>query len=349
MPREINLDNQIINDNSNCFVIAEIGNNHQGELENAKKLITLAKQSGVSAVKFQKRDNVNLFTEEMFNSPYTGPQSFGPTYGEHRMKLELSENDFKELIQYSKKEKITFFATPFDIKSAEFLHKLGTPAFKIASLDLNNLSLLKTVAEFNLPTIISTGATTLDQVKRTYDVVSGINNQIAIMQCTSEYPAKSIHINLNVIKKYRQEFPNAIIGYSGHDFGTSIPIAAFSMGARIIEKHFTNDKTLKGTDHQFSLTPNEMASLIKELHEVKLSLGDGEKIIYPEEQLSKFKMGKKLVASKKLNMGHIIQENDISIKSPGDGISPFEIDTILGKTIKKSLNKDSSFTIEHLE
>ena len=124
MPREIKIDNQIINDDSNCFVIAEIGNNHQGKLENAKKLITLAKQSGVSAVKFQKRDNINLFTEEMFNSPYTGAQSFGPTYGEHRMHLELNENDFKELIQYSKKEKITFFATPFDIKSAEFHYKL---------------------------------------------------------------------------------------------------------------------------------------------------------------------------------------------------------------------------------
>jgi len=349
MPREIKIDNQIINDDSNCFVIAEIGNNHQGKLENAKKLITLAKQSGVSAVKFQKRDNINLFTEEMFNSPYTGAQSFGPTYGEHRMHLELNENDFKELIQYSKKEKITFFATPFDIKSAEFLYKLGTPAFKIASLDLNNLNLLKTVAEFKLPTIISTGAATLDQVKRTYEVISAINNQIAIMQCTSEYPAKAIHINLNVIKKYREEFPNAVIGYSGHDFGTSIPIAAFSMGARIIEKHFTNDKTLKGTDHQFSLTPNEMTSLVNEIYEVKLSLGDGEKIIYPEEQLSKFKMGKKLVASSTLNAGHVIKENDISIKSPGDGMSPFEIDMILGKKIKKRLTKDSSFTIENLE
>ena len=169
------------------------------------------------------------------------------------------------------------------------------------------------------------------------------------MQCTSEYPAKAIHINLNVIKKYREEFPNAVIGYSGHDFGTSIPIAAFSMGARIIEKHFTNDKTLKGTDHQFSLTPNEMTSLVNEIYEVKLSLGDGEKIIYPEEQLSKFKMGKKLVASSTLNAGHLIKENDISIKSPGDGMSPFEIDMILGKKIKKRLTKDSSFTIENLE
>ena len=349
MPREIKIDGQVANDDTNCFVIAEIGQNHQGNLENAKELITLAKQSGVSAVKFQKRDNLNLFTKEMFDSPYTGPQSFGPTYGKHRMKLELSEDDFKELSKFSKKQKITFFATPFDIKSAEFLLSLGVPAFKIASLDLTNLSLLKTVAEFNLPTIISTGASTLDQVKRAYDSIVGINDKIAIMQCTSEYPAKSIHINLNMITSYRKEFPDSVIGYSGHDNGTSIPISAFSLGARIIEKHFTKDKTLKGTDHPFSLNPDEMKNLVKELHEVKLSLGDGKKIIYPEEQLSKFKMGKKLVASKILEKGHIITQRDISIKSPGDGMSPFEINSIIGKIITKKLDKDATFNIDNLE
>lgn len=349
MVREITFNNSIINDASSCYVIAEIGNNHQGDVNNAKKLIQAAKSSGASAVKFQRRDNKELFTSEMFDSPYAGPQSFAPTYGEHRDKLELSDNDFEEIYKYSKKIDIDFFVTPFDLKSADFLNELGLESYKIASGDLTNFPLIEKVANFQKPMIISTGASDFSEVEKTFNFAKNINHRIILLQCTSIYPAKPITINLNVIKTFRDKFVDTVIGYSGHDSGISIPIAAYSLGARVIEKHFTLDRTQKGTDHQFSLTPELLEELVTELENVKLSLGDGNKKLLSEEKLARFKMGKKIISSKDLIKGTKLTIEDLLFKSPGDGIPPSEIDKVLGKKITKDYLYEENIKFEDLE
>ena len=349
MAREIIFNKTLVNDEARCYVIAEIGNNHQGNLDNAKEMIISAKESGASAVKFQKRDNKELFTSEMFNSSYVGPQSFASTYGEHRDKLELSDNDFEELFKFSEKKDISFFATPFDLKSADFLNEMGLNCFKIASGDLTTFPLIEKVAKFEKPMIISTGAADFWEVKKTFDFVIDINPNVVIMLCTSIYPAKPITINLNVISTYRDEFPSTVIGYSGHDSGISIPVAAYALGARFIEKHFTLDRSQKGTDHQFSLTPKLLKELIDELENVRLSLGDPEKKLLSEEKLARFKMGKKIVANKDLTKGSIINLDDLSFKSPGDGISPNELEKVLGKKITKDYKLDETLQIEDIE
>ena len=348
MAREITFNNSIINDNSSCYVIAEIGNNHQGDVNNAKKLIEEAKNSGASAVKFQRRDNKELFTTEMFESPYVGPQSFASTYGEHRDKLELSDNDFEEIFKYSKKVDIDFFVTPFDMKSADFLNELGLDSYKIASGDLTNFPLIEKVANFQKPMIISTGASDFWEVEKTLNFAKNINPNIILLQCTSIYPAKPITINLNVINTFRKEFPETVIGYSGHDSGISIPIAAYSLGARVIEKHFTLDRSQKGTDHQFSLTAILLKSLIDELENVRLSFGDGKKKLLSEEKLARFKMGKKIIASKKLPKGTVIKIDDLLFKSPGDGVPPSEIDKVIGKTTTKDYSFEENIKLEDL-
>ncbi|MBO83606.1 MAG: N-acetylneuraminate synthase [Actinobacteria bacterium] len=349
MTREIIFNNTLVNDASKCFVIAEIGNNHQGSLENAKKLVVAAQKSGASAVKFQKRNNKEIFTNEMFTSSYVGPQSFAATYGEHRDKLELSDDDFNKLFDFSKKQGITFFATPFDLRSADFLNDLGVPCFKVASGDLTNIPLIEKIAKFNKPMIISTGASDFWEVENTVKCATELNSQIILMQCTSIYPAKPATINLNVIRTYRKKFSNIVIGYSGHDAGITIPVAAYALGARFIEKHFTLDRTQKGTDHQFSLTPELMKYLVDELESVRLSLGDGNKVLLSEEKLARYKMGKKIVAKRKIKEGTYISLEDLEFKSPGDGIPPNQLESVLGKKITREYFKEETLELKDLE
>ena len=196
--------------------------------------------------------------------------------------------------------------------------------------------------------IISTGASDFWEVEKTLNFAKNINPKIILLQCTSIYPAKPITINLNVIKTFRKEFSETVIGYSGHDSGISIPIAAYSIGARVIEKHFTLDRSQKGTDHQFSLTPTLLKNLVDELENVRLSFGDGKKKLLSEEKLARFKMGKKIIASKKLTKGTVITMDDLLFKSPGDGVPPSELDMVLGKTITKDYSFEENIKLEDL-
>jgi N-acetylneuraminate synthase/sialic acid synthase len=180
--------NHVINDSSDCYVIAEIGHNHQGDLEKCKELFRAAKNAGVQAVKLQKRDNKTLFTRMAYEKPYDNPNSYGATYGEHREYLEFGWHEYVELQKYAADLGLDFFSTAFDIPSADFLQKLDVPAFKIASGDLKSGPLLKHVASFGKPLIVSTGGATMDDVRRAYDLIMPINRQLCIMQCTAGYP-----------------------------------------------------------------------------------------------------------------------------------------------------------------
>ncbi|MBI4398008.1 MAG: N-acetylneuraminate synthase family protein [Candidatus Omnitrophica bacterium] len=344
MKRELKIDEALITDDSDCFVIAEIGHNHQGSVQKAMELIRTAKECGANAVKFQKRNNRQLYTKSMYEMPYSHENSFGATYGEHRENLELDQNAYGELKHFCRELGITFFATPFDFSSADFLARLDMPVYKTASGDLKNIPLLKYIAGIGKPMLVSTGGAGIEDVRRAYEAVMPVNPQLCILQCTASYPVSYEELNLNVITTYRNEFPDIVIGLSDHENGIAMATAAYVLGARVIEKHFTINHTWKGTDHVFSLEPIGFRKLVRDLKRVRLALGDGRKRSFPSESGPLEKMGKKLVAAKDIPAGHVLTEADIAIKSPGNGLAPYELENVLGKAALRLIQKDENIT-----
>jgi sialic acid synthase len=342
--RELVIDRVVINDESHCYVIAEIGHNHQGNLDRCKEMFRLARECGAQAVKLQKRDNRSLYTREMYDKPYDNENSFGLTYGAHREALEFGRDQYRELQRYARELGITFFATAFDLPSADFLAALDMPAYKIASGDLKNLPLLRYVARLGKPIIISTGGARLEDVERAYETVRPLNAQVGILQCTAGYPARFEELDLRVISTYRDRFPDVVVGLSAHDNGIAMATAAYVLGSRIVEKHFTWNRAAKGTDHAFSLEPPGLRKLVRDLDRVRQALGDGVKKVYSSEEGPILKMGKKLVAARDLPTGHVLTAQDIAQKSPGDGLAPCMLDQIIGRTLLRPLKADEAIS-----
>jgi N-acetylneuraminate synthase/sialic acid synthase len=348
MPR-LQIGPDVIDQDSDCWVIAEIGHNHQGSVEKCKELFRQAKECGANSVKLQKRDNRTLFTRAAFDRPYDNENSFGPTYGAHREALEFGRAEYLELQAYARELGITFFSTAFDMRSADFLAELDMPVFKIASGDLRNIPLLKYVAQIGRPMIVSTGGGALDDVQRAYDAIMPINEQLAILQCTASYPASFEHLDLGVIRTFKAQFPEVVVGYSGHDNGIAMAVAAYVLGARIVEKHFTLNRAMKGTDHAFSLEPQGLRKMVRDLRRTRIAIGDGVKKVHEVEEAAVTKMGKKLVAAHDLPAGHVITAEDIAIKSPGDGLPPYRFDDLIGRRLLLPLESDANFNLSILE
>jgi N-acetylneuraminate synthase/sialic acid synthase len=251
-------------------------------------------------------------------------------------------------MDYAKELEITMFATAFDFSSADFLAKLDVPAVKISSGDAKNIPLLVHVAQFKRPIILSTGGCAMEDVNRAYDAIMPINQQLCLLQCTSGYPASFEELNLRVITTYRNRFPNVVVGLSSHDNGIAMAVAAYMLGARVIEKHFTLNHTWKGTDHAFSLEPIGFRKLVRDLRRVEVAIGDGVKKPYESELDPMTKMGKKLVAARDLVQGQSIGREDIAIKSPGDGLPPYELDKVLGRMTRRALSADEDIVFEAL-
>jgi N-acetylneuraminate synthase/sialic acid synthase len=346
--RKLTIDGKVIQDDGNCYVIAEIGHNHQGNLETAREMFKVAKECGADAVKLQKRNNRELFTRAGYEKPYDNPNSYGATYGEHREFLEFGGIEYKELLDYANEIGVTMFSTAFDFSSADFLAKLDMPAYKLASGDLKNIPLLTHIAEFQKPMILSTGGGTMDDVNRAYDAVMPINQQLCILQCTAGYPAEFSELNLSVITTFRERFPNTVVGLSSHDNGIAMAIAAYMLGARVVEKHFTLNHTWKGTDHAFSLEPIGFRKMVRDLERTKVAIGNGVKQTYESEKNPIIKMGKKLVAARDLPVGYTIRREDIALKSPGDGLPPYELDKVVGRVTRQELKEDDDITYEVL-
>ncbi|HEY3186858.1 MAG TPA: N-acetylneuraminate synthase family protein [Solirubrobacteraceae bacterium] len=349
MTRTLRIAGVDIADHTDCYVIAEVGHNHQGSVETCKKIFDEAAACGAHAVKLQKRENRLLYTGDFFNKPYDNENSFGPTYGEHREALEFGRAEYRELQDYADELGVTFFATAFDHPSTEFLAGLDMPAYKVASADLTNTPLLRHIASIGKPVIISTGAATLDDVRRGYETVAEVNDQVAVLQCTSGYPAAFEELDLRVIDTYRQLFPESVVGLSSHDNGIAMAVAAYVLGARIVEKHFTLNRALKGTDHRFSLEPQGLRKLVRDLKRTRVALGDGAKRMYSSETEPATKMGKKLVARRGLPAGHVLREQDVIAKSPGDGLPPYEIQRIVGRVLRHPVPEDGTLTFELLD
>ena len=347
--RRLVIDGTEISDASDCYVIAEIGHNHGGSLETAKRLFEEAKNCGAHAVKLQKRDNRALFTREAYDKPYENENSFGATYGEHREALEFGRAEYVELKAFCDELGVTFFATAFDFASADLLAELNMPAYKIASGDLTNTPLLRHVARIGKPVIFSTGGGTLDDVRRAHGTLAEENDRIAVLQCTAGYPAEWDELDLGVIDTYRREFPEAVVGFSSHDNGIAMAVAAFVLGSRIVEKHFTLNRAQKGTDHVFSLEPVGLRKMVRDLRRTRVAIGDGSKTVHPSEVAPATKMSKKLVATRDLPAGHVLGEGDIALKSPGDGLPPYELERVLGCALREPLEEDAPLSFELLD
>lgn len=346
--RSIKINDFSISDESLPFFISEVGSNHQGDTELCKKLILASKESGASAVKLQKRDNKNFYSKKLYNEPYNNPNSFAETYGLHRDYLDLKLDQWKELIEFSKENDIILFSTAFDIESANFLEELNMPLYKIPSGGLKNIPLIKHVASFNKPFIVSTGGGTIEDVQRVVEATKDFKENLVLLQCTAGYPVAWEDLNLNVIKTYRNLFPDNVVGLSSHDNGIAMTLAAYLLGARVIEKHFTLNRANKGTDNAFSLEPQGFKKMIRDISRAQVALGDGIKKTYPSEQNPLRKMATSIRASKNLNSNHKISKEDIVFRAPNDGLDPYNFEKVIGKKLNKDLKEDDLITFDDL-
>ena len=263
--------------------------------------------------------------------------------------MELSKNQFKELINFSKKIKIELFATPFDIESVKFLESVNVRCYKIASADLRNTILQREIAKTKKPIFLSTGGGTLKDVKRAVKNIMSINKNLAILHCTASYPCKIEDMNLNIIAKYKKLFKNHIIGLSDHENGIDAAAPAYMLGARVFEKHFTLNRANKGTDNAFSLEPTGLSKFIRTLDRLPVILGNSEKKVLLSEKKPIFKMAKSIVASRFLKKGSILKRSDINFKSPGGGVDPYFISKFLGKKLTKDLKEDDKILLNFIK
>ena len=338
---EIEIASRKIGDAHPTYVIAEIGVNHNGLLDLALELIDAAVDCKVDAVKFQKRDLAELYPEKYLDNPNAGEKSVRymiPIL----QRIELSNDEYREIAAYCAKNNITFFCTPFDSKSADFIDGLGVPAFKIASADLLNWPLLEHVAAKSKPLILSTGMCNINELSATVDFLKSLNAQFALLHCNSTYPAPFENINLRFMDKLR-EF-GVPVGYSGHERGIAVSTVAAAMGANIIERHLTLDRTMDGPDHAASLEPSGFKKLVRDIRQVHDALGTGEeKFISMGEIGNRETLAKSLVARENIAIGDEITREKIAVKGPGVGLSPHLLKELLGRKSKRAVPKDEPF------
>ena len=320
------------------IVIAEAGVNHNGNLETAKKMIEVAAQAGVDYVKFQTFNSDKLVTNYADLAEYQ-KTSMGASVNQLEMlnSLELKEADHFELMNHCKINNVNFLSSAFDIDSAKFLEKFNLDYIKIASGLITDYPYLKYVASLKRRIILSTGMSSLNEVRDALEVLNNFGaplSHISLLQCTTEYPAPIDEVNLRVIQELKNEF-GLRVGYSDHTSGINVSLAAVAIGAEIIEKHFTLDRNMKGPDHKASLEPQELRNLVKSIREVEIALGESEKNATKSEMKNRTLARKSIVAAREIYEGEIFNEEMLTTKRPGNGISPMNWGKVIGKTAIK--------------
>ncbi|WP_141731824.1 N-acetylneuraminate synthase family protein [Oligoflexus tunisiensis] len=323
-----------------CYVIAEIGHNHQGDMGQAIKMIRHAGECGVQAVKFQKRNNQELFTPQFFHSPYRSSASFGPTYGLHREALEFDFDQYRALKDCAESLGLDFLVTPFDNASVDFCEQLGVVAYKVASADLTNIPLIEFIARLGKPLLISTGAATLADVDRAYECLMRFEVDFCFLHAVAMYPTPADKLNLSRISLLKKRYPRIAVGYSCHGKGTLPGVLARSLGAMVLEKHFTLDRQLKGTDHAFSLEPNELRQQVEELRATDLALQARRDNDLQEQEPARIKMAKSIYARTAIPAGTRLTEEHLCLKSPGIGLAPYHFHEVCHKILNRNLEQD---------
>ena len=334
------------------YIIAEIGCNHNGDLDLAKQMIRGAKECGCQAVKFQLWEQKNLFTKKYLQDLNDGiirlenvsewktkELGLNNIFDQVRA-FSIGEKEHGELFDFARELKIDYSSTAVTKEGVDFLIDQKVAFVKLASMDVNNPDLLEYLIAKDYPALISLGMASLDEIKRLVKMVpSKYRKNIVLLHCVSLYPPKDEMVNLKVIKALRGQFKMAI-GFSDHSLGCAISLAAVALGARVIEKHFTLDKNLPGWDHKSSADPKEMAALCRESRRIVTALGDGRKELSPDEIQKRLKFRRSLVAARKLTSGEIIKKEDIAVKRPGTGIAPDELAKVVGRKVKTSIEED---------
>ncbi|MBN2139813.1 MAG: N-acetylneuraminate synthase family protein [Desulfovibrionaceae bacterium] len=332
---------------SPCFVVAEIGNNHQGQYPVARKMVAEAARAGADAVKFQKREVTALLTRAGREAPYTGKNSFGPTYGAHRAALELDMDDMARLKEYAESLGLVFFASAWDAPSLDQIVDLGVELLKICSADLVNVPLLRRYAETGIPTILSTGMSSLEDIDRAVAEIRRCHDHLVLLQCNSSYPCADEHIALPVLETLKERY-GLPVGYSGHERGIGPSVASVALGACVIERHFTLDKDMRGTDHSASLDPEDLTRMVAMVREVEKAMLVKGKKVFPEEQCAARKLRKGIVFSRDLPAGHVLAEADIMTRSPMIGVSPLHWDEVIGATLRRPVSCEEPLSWEIL-
>lgn len=348
MSQTVQIANKRVGQGESCYLIAEIGLNHNGDPVIAKRLIDIASAAGVDAVKFQKRTTRDILIRAALDKPYESENAFGPTYGAHRDFLEFSREVYEDLIGYARAKDVHFFASVWDPKSADCMEELGVPAFKIASADLTNLPLLAHVAKKKKPLIVSTGMSTMEEIDHAVEAILRFSRDLILMHCISTYPCEDSDANLQMINVLQRRF-GVPVGYSGHDRGVLIPALAVALGAHAVEKHITLDRAMKGSDQSASLEPEGLRRFVRNVRIAESALGDGVKRVLDSEIPLRHKLAKSVATSSFIPRGTVITERMLTIKGPGNGIKPVFLQRLAGKIAQTPLEEDTLVPLDALE
>jgi N,N'-diacetyllegionaminate synthase len=332
-----------------CFVIAEAGVNHNGDIALARQLIDVAAKAGAHAVKFQSFKTDRLVTKSAPTADYQ-KRNTGSSESQENMlrRLELSDEAHRELQEYSRTKNILFLSTPFDTQSADLLDSLKMPAFKISSGEVTNLPFLRYIAQKRKPVILSTGMATLGEVETALQALKdGGNPPVALLHCVSNYPAQAADTNLRAMRTIEQAF-GVTVGYSDHTLGIAVPLAAVALGACIIEKHFTLDRSLPGPDHAASAEPAELEALVKGIQSVQSALGHGRKEPAASEASTAAVARRSIVAGRDIPENCVLDRDALALLRPGNGLPPAMLEFVIGRRARKAIKSGELIALDML-
>lgn len=322
------------------FIIAEAGVNHNGSMDLAYKLVDAAKDAGADCIKFQTFKAEKLVAKSAKKAEYQKATTGDSSQQDMLKKLELTYEEFIQLKEYCEKKGICFLSTPFDFDSIAFLDSLDMPFWKIPSGEITNLPYLLALAKTRKPVVMSTGMCEMKEIEEAISVLREHGTpEIKILHCNTEYPTPFEDVNLKAMQSLRENF-GLEVGYSDHTKGIEVPVAAVALGAAVIEKHFTLDRTMEGPDHKASLEPQELAEMVKSIRNIEAALGSGKKEPSPSEKKNIAVARKSIVAAGPIKKGELFSEDNITVKRPGSGISPMKWFDVIGKTAKRDFEED---------
>jgi sialic acid synthase SpsE len=344
---------------NHTYIIGEIGQNHNGSVDIAKLIIDEAARPvhdslfdlelpRMDAVKLTKRDLAQELSASQMSREYNSPHSFGKTYGEHREKLELNDEQHFELYQYAKSHGLDFVETLCAVGCLSMIKYFMPDRLKVASRDLTNLPLLGALAETQIPIILSTGMGGYKEIEDALSTISRYHENISILHCVSEYPTRPENANLLSIKALQKKYPSYTIGYSDHTVGISAPVSAVAMGASIIEKHITLDRRMKGTDQAGSLGVDGIQRMVRDIRLIERSMGTEDVFIAESTVSAKHKLERSIATKREILAGEVIQESDLHLLSPGDGFKWHELTQVAGKVANQNIPADEIIYPQHI-
>ena len=349
--KQILIDGRPVGDGAPFYSIAEIGSNFDQDIEKAKRLVDLAIDCGADAVKFQSFKAEKLVSDEGFQKLKVGYQAqWTQTVSEVYKSAEFPSDWHQEIFDYCKEKGITFFSAPYDRESVDMLDAMGIPVFKIGSGDVTWLEMVDYIAKKGKPIILATGASTMEEVENAVNTIKNTgNNDIVLLQCVTNYPASFDNINLRVLETYRNKF-DCLVGYSDHTPGSIVAVGTVALGGCMIEKHFTDDKSLPGPDHGFAMDGEDFKAMVRDIRRMEQILGNPDKAVYPEERNQYVSMKRGIRAVTDLKSGDVISRNDIAVLRPCEQgtLRADQLDIVVGKQLATNVQKGQGLTVEDL-